>query len=184
MALGELPHQMQNQMTPTGRVARALNHGLSNKAKQIDAISDRIVGTAEDVSDGRVTLKTVEEALEDKAADIAKHANTDAAKAWLKEKIDGIKEWVDRPGIEQAEDVTEEVGDSMLPHPATVLGAVVAGPAGRGVLRVGGETGEVAKVTKKIGKATAKAKQKAAKKRRTLSSLTAIQPTIVLPPAT
>ena len=58
----------------------------------------------------------------------------------------GSRSGLIKPGIEQAEDVTEEVGDSMLPHPATVLGAVVAGPAGRGVLRVAGETGEVARL--------------------------------------
>ena len=162
MALGELPQKMQNQMTPTGRVARALNHGLGNKAKQIEAIPDRVVDTAQDISDGRVTLKTVEKAIEDKATDIAKHANTDDAKTWIKEKLDGLKEWADKPGIEQAEDVTEEVGDSMLPHPATVLGAVVAGPAGRGVLRVAGETGEVAKVGK-TGKRLAKVGRTAGK---------------------
>ena len=122
MALGELPPKMQNPMTPTGRLVWALDHGLSNKAKQIDAIPDRLVDTAADVSEGRVTLKTAGDALEAKATDLAKHANPDEAKSWLKEKIDGLKEWADKPAIEQAEDVTEEVGDSILPHPGTVRG--------------------------------------------------------------
>jgi hypothetical protein len=44
LALAELPQKMQNQTTPVGRIARALDHGMARKAQAIDKLPDQAVG--------------------------------------------------------------------------------------------------------------------------------------------
>jgi hypothetical protein len=164
LALGDLPQHLHQPLTPPARIARALDHGLSDKAQQIDAIPSRIVDTAQEVADGRVTLQTAADALSQKATDLAQHANADDAKSWLKQQLDHMQDWAQKPPIEQAEDLATELGDSLLPHPATLLGAALAGPTSRSLLHAASEAEDLAKASKKVRKATAKAEHKAAKK--------------------
>ncbi len=164
LSLAELPQKMQNQTTPVGRIARALDHGLSKKAQAIDKISDQVVNTADGVADGRITAGTVAGALEAKAKDIVQHASLDAAKSWIKSKIDDAREWAGKPLIEQGEDLAEEAGDAMIPHPVTVGMTVVTGGFGRGALHAAAELEDAAKVGKKAANAAASAAIKAEKK--------------------
>jgi len=164
LALAELPHKMQNQVTRVGRVARALDHGLINKAHEIDKLPDQAVNTAEGVVEGRITAGTVVGAIEAKAKYIAEHASIDAAKGWVDRKIHAAREWAGKPAIEQAEDLAEKTGDAMIPHPVTVGAAVLTGGLGRGLAGTAGELEEVIKLEEKTRKATATAAIKAEKK--------------------
>jgi len=138
LALAELPQQMKNQVTPVGRIARKLDHGANRKAEAIDRIPGQIVDTAEDVAEGRVTLDTIKGALKAKAESIAKNATPEAAKQWLKGKIDGVKDWVSKPGIEKLEDAAEATGDAMIPDPVTAGTTLLTGGLGGGALRAAG----------------------------------------------
>ncbi len=157
LALAELPHKMQNQVTPVGRVARALDHGLVNKAHEIDKLPDQVVNTAEGVVERRITAGTVASAIEAKARYIAEHASIDAAKGWVDRQIQDAREWAGKPAIEQAEDLAEDAGDAMIPHPLTVGATIIAGPLGRGTLNAVEELEATARLSKKARKAAARA---------------------------
>ena len=103
---------------------------------------------AQEVADGRITLRTMGDALKAKAVNIAQHANTHDAKEWFKAKVAGVTSWAAKPGIEQAEDVAEQAGDVMVPHPASVAAAIVTGGLGRGALRLADEAAGVGKLSK------------------------------------
>lgn len=154
LALTELPQKMHNQTTPLGRIARALDHGAVRKAQAIDKIPDQVVNTANGVA--RITAGTVVGAIEAKAKDIAEHASIDAAKGWIKGKLQGAREWVSKPLIEQGEDLAEEAGDAMIPHPGTVGAIIMTGGLGRTgqVLKAADKLEEVAQVGKKATKLT------------------------------
>lgn len=139
LALAELPQKMRNQTTPLGRIARALDHGAVRKAQAVGEIPDRIVNAADGVAEGRITAGTVVGALEAKAQYIAEHASLDAAKGWIKGKLQGAREWGGKPRIEQAEDLAEEGGDALIPHPVTVGATIVTGGLGRGAVGIAEE---------------------------------------------
>ncbi len=161
LALAELPHKMQNRVTPVGRVARALDHGLINKAHKIDKLPAQAVNTAEGVVEGRITAGTVAGAIEAKAKYIAEHASIDAAKGWVDRQLHDAREWAGKPGIEQAEDLAEETGDAMIPHPVTVGVAVLGGGFGAAgeVLNTADKLEDLAQISKtalkKAGRETA-----------------------------
>jgi len=157
------PEQMHAQWTELGRVSRAISHGLSSKVAQIDALPGHLVDKAQEVHDGKVTLRTLGEALKAKAINIAQHANTHDAKEWFKAKVAGVKAWGGKPGIEQAEDVGEQIGDALVPDPVAVAATVVTGGIGRGGLRVAEEAADIGKLGKKARKA-ARLEQKAAER--------------------
>lgn len=161
LALAELPHQMKNQVTPGGRIARALDRGLTHKAESIDRIPGQVVGTAEDVAESRITIDTVTGALQDKAEEIAKHATVEDAKRWINGKLDGIKRWAAKPTIEQGEDLAESMGDSMIPHPVAVGATLLTGGVGRGMVGAVEELEDAATVGKKARKAAARAARNA-----------------------
>jgi hypothetical protein len=148
---------MHNQTTPLGRIARALDHGAARKALAIEKLPNQLVDTADGVAQGRITAGTVVGAVEAKARDIAEHASIDAAKGWIKGKLQGAREWVSKPPIEQGEDLAEKVGDAMIPHPVTIGATVMTGGLGRGVVGAAGELEEAARVGKIVGKAERKA---------------------------
>ena len=152
LSLAELPQKMQSQTTPVGRIARALDHGLARKAQAIDKLPDQVVSTADGVVEGRVTADTIKSTIEAKAKDIAEHASVDAAKHWIKSKIDGVRELASKPPIEQGEILAEEAGDAMIPHPVTVATTALTGGLGRGVLHVADEFEDAAQVGKRLGK--------------------------------
>jgi hypothetical protein len=156
LALAELPQKMQNQTTPIGRIARALDHGMARKAQAIDQIPGQVVNTADGVADGRITAGTVLGTLVAKAVDIAEHASLDAGKRWLKSKVDGVRELARKPAIEQGEILAEEAGDAMIPHPVTVGVAALTGGLGRGALSSTNKLEELAQVGKKVVKETEK----------------------------
>ena len=153
LALAELPQKMHNQTTPLGRIARALDHGAVRKAQEIGKLPDQVVNTADGVAQGRITAGTVVGAIEAKAKDIAEHASIDAAKGWIKGKLQGAREWVGKPPIEQGEDLAEEAGDSMIPHPVTVGATVFTGGLGRGAVGVAEELGGVVQAGKQATRA-------------------------------
>ncbi len=167
MALPELPQQLQNQWTPLGRLIHRLDAGLTKKAQHIDALAGRATQLGEDVSEGRITLRSVRSALEAKATDIAQHASVDDAKLWFKAKYGGLKSWAAKPGIEQAEDLAEATGDALLPHPVDVtLGALTGGAGGaalRGLEHVASDVDGISKLSKKAAKAAARAAKKGEK---------------------
>ncbi len=146
LALAELPQNIKNQATKLGRIARAMDQGMTGKAESIDKIPGRVAQTAEDFDEGRITLDAVKHALYVKAKDIAKHTNLKDAEQWLKGKLDKLEEWAKKPGIEQGEDVAREAGDSMIPNPVTVGATVVTGGVSRGTFVVVEEAGEVGEV--------------------------------------
>ena len=133
LSLAELPQKIQNQSTPVGRIARALDHGLARKAQAIDKLPDQVLSTADGVAEGRITADTIKSTIETKAKDIAEHASVDAAKRWIKSKIDGVRELASKPLIEQGEIFAEEAGDAMIPHQVTVATTALTGGLGRGV---------------------------------------------------
>ena len=151
-----LPEQMNAQMTELGRVSLAMDKGATNKLLQIDALPGRFVDKMQEVHDGKVTLRTMGEALKAKAISIAQHANTHDAKEWFKAKVAGVKAWGSKPGIEQAEDVGEQIGDALVPDPVAVAATVATGGIGRGVLRVAEEAADIGKLGKKARKVAAK----------------------------
>ncbi len=156
MELAELPQLMQNQMTQLGRIARMLDRGASHKVEQIDKEPGRLVEKVQEVADGRITLRTMGDALKAKAINIAQHANTHDAKEWFKAKVADVKSWAGKPGIEQAEDVAESAGDALVPHPATVAATVLTGGLGRGALRIADEAADIGKLGKTVGQAAGK----------------------------
>ena len=153
-----LPEQMKAQMTELGRVSLAMDKGATNKLLQIDALPGRFVDKMQEIHDGKVTLRTMGEALKAKAINIAQHANTHDAKEWFKAKVAGVKAWGGKPGIEQAEDVGEQLGDALVPDPVAVVGAVVTGGIGRGALRIADEAADIGKLGKAARK-TAKVQE-------------------------
>ena len=153
LALAELPQKMHNQTTPLGRIARALDHGAARKALAIDKIPAQVVDTADGVAQGRITAGTVVGAIEAKAKDIAAHASIDAAKGWIKGKLQNAREWVSKPAVEQGEDLAEQAGDAMIPHPATVGTTVFTGGLGRGAVGVAEELGGVVQAGKQASRA-------------------------------
>ena len=159
LALAELPHKMQNQVTQVGRVARALDHGLINKVHKIDKLPAQAVNTAEGVVEGRITAGTVAGAIEAKAKYIAEHASIDAAKGWIDRQLHDAREWAGKPAIEQTEDLAENTGDAMIPHPLTVGATVITGGLGRKMLGAVGELEEVAQAGTTLNKAEKKAAQ-------------------------
>lgn len=154
MALPELPQKMQSQVTPIGRIARALDRGLGRKAQSIDGIPAQVVDIADDVAEERLTVATVAGALKAKAVYIAEHASLNAAKRWFHDKLDGVKNWAHKPHIEQGEDVAMESGDALLPHPVMVGATIVTGGLGRGVnaVRVADELEDAARIGQKVFK--------------------------------
>ena len=158
-----LPEQMTAQWTELGRVSRMIDKGATNKWLQIDGAPGRLVDKAQEVHDGKVTLRTLGEALKAKAINIAQHANTHDAKEWFKAKVAGVKAWGGKPGIEQAEDVGEQIGDALVPDPVAVAATVATGGIGRGVLRVAEDAADVGKLGKKARKA-ARLEQRAAER--------------------
>ncbi|HNN97410.1 MAG TPA: hypothetical protein PKI03_34315 [Pseudomonadota bacterium] len=153
LALAELPQKMQNQVTPLGRISRALDQGMSRKAESIDKLPEQAVQTAENVAEGKITLTTIKGTLRAKAQYLAEHATLGEAQRWVREEVEEIKKWKDKSAIEQGEDVARGAGDAMIPHPATVAATVVTGGIGRGVLRAGEGLEEVAQVGKQLGAA-------------------------------
>jgi hypothetical protein len=109
MALQELPQKMQNQVTDVGRLSRAYDHGLVQKAQNIDRLPGQVVDTAQDVADGRITIQTIKEGLRSRAQYIAEHATLEDAKAWLRSEVADIQHWVQKPAIEQGEDIAKPV---------------------------------------------------------------------------
>ena len=154
LALAELPQKMHNQTTPLGRIARALDHGAVRKAQAIDKLPEQVVNTADGVAQRRITAGTVVGAIEAKAKDIAEHASIDAAKGWIKGKLQGAREWVSKPPIEQGEDLAEKAGDAMIPHPVTVGATVITGGMGRGAVGAIEELEEAAAAGTKLSKAS------------------------------
>ena len=150
LALAELPQKVQNQTTRVGRIARALDHGLVNKAQGIDKIPAHIVSAADGVAEGRITADTIVGAIEAKAKDIAEHASIDAAKGWISRKLHDAREWIGKPAVEQTEDLAEAAGDAMIPHPVTVGVTVMTGGLSSEVLGAAGELEQVALVGKKL----------------------------------
>lgn len=71
-------------------------------------------------------------------------------------KVAGVKAWGGKPGIEQAEDVGEQLGDALVPDPVAVVATVVTGGIGRGALRVAEEAADIGKLGTAARKAAAK----------------------------
>ena len=117
---------------------------------------------AADVGGTKTLLGLFDEGLEPlvtRRYPTAEHASIDAAKGWVDRQIHDAREWAGKPAIEQAEDLAENTGDAMIPHPLTVGTAVITGGLGRKMLGAVGELEEVAQAGNTLNKAETKAAQ-------------------------
>lgn len=144
MALAELPHNMKNEATGIGRIARALDQGATHKAESIDKMPDRAVQTAEDIAAGRINSGTIRSAVMAKARGVAHTLTKEGFKEFVDKNVAGLKSFFGQSVIEQGEDIAQEAGDAMVPNPVTVLATVAAGGGGRAVLAGTEELEEVA----------------------------------------
>lgn len=153
LELAELPSQMKNQMTPVGRIARALDHGAVEEAQALDKLPDNAVQTAEDIKAGRIHAGTARDALKHKAFAFAHHFTREG----VQEAWESLKEFAEKPPIEQAEAGAHSMGGAMVAAPVTIpLGAATEGIGGA-LLSGVEKTAEVLKVGKAGKKAVATA---------------------------
>ena len=163
MALAELPSQMQNQTTPVGRIARALDHGMVEEALALDKVPDQVVETAEGIDSGRINAGTARDALKDAAFSFAHHFTREG----VRETWESLEKFARKPAIEQAEVGSHGLGSAIIGAPVSATVGVVTDGVGGALWSGARRASELAK----IGKATEKAGGAAVKSAKRLAGI-------------